>query len=159
MILRKARQGDLADVLRLYRSVLGRPGCTWTEEYPAQEEIDYDFGHDSLFVLCEEDAVIGAASVVPDNELDELDCWRLSDGSQREIARIVIAPERQGRGCAKAMLSMLFSIMRKNGCSAVHLLAAKENPAAVRTYQALGFAIVGECFTYGHDYFAMEMKL
>ena len=46
--------------------------------------------------------------------------------------------------------------MRTDGCRAVHLLTAKGNPAAVRTYDHLGFGSLGECFRYGDEYFLCE---
>ena len=46
--------------------------------------------------------------------------------------------------------------LKKEGVRSVHLLAAKMNPPALKTYLSLGFEILGECFRYGHEYYVCE---
>ena len=159
MIFRKASAGDLAQIAVLYTSAIGTEGCTWDQEYPGELEIHGDFAAGGLYVLEEESCVIGAVSVVPENELDELGCWELTDGSQREIARVVIARGHAGRGLAGRMLSRLFEELKASGCHGVRLAVACGNGAAIRTYQKLGFTFLGECEMYGSRYYLCEKEL
>lgn len=155
MSLRPAVADDTEDVLSLYNSVKGRPGCLWDEDYPNADIVAYDLAHKGLYLLEDSGVLIGAASVITEIELDDLTFWTDTVLPPVEIARIVIHPDHQGQGLAKDMLRMLFA--RLKGVGAVRLLAGPENPAACKTYSALGFREVGRCFKYGHDYIAMEL--
>lgn len=157
--LAPAQEADLPRVAALYRSVIGRPGCAWNDAYPTLEDIALDFSAGGLYVLRRGAEVIGAVSVVPEHELDDLSCWCIADGAQQEIARVVIDPREQGHGYAEAMLKQLFCALKAQGCSAVHLLVAQDNPAALATYRALQFRFLGACTRYGHDYLICEKPL
>lgn len=157
--VRRAREGDLNDVRALYRSVIGRPGCTWNEYYPGEEEITADFSAGTLYLITEDGTTVGTVSVVPENELDGLDCWKQKDRAG-EIARVAVSPARQGRGIAAEALKILFdSVMKPAGLTAVHLLVAVGNPAAINTYRKLGFAFYGTVSMYGNEYYTGELIL
>lgn len=157
MTVTPAVPADAPAVLALYDSVKGRPGCLWDEDYPRPDNVEYDLAHDGLYLLKEGGALVGAASVVYEAQLDEFTFWTPTDLPTVELARIAIAPDRQGQGLAKTMLRQVFA--RLDGVGAVRLLAGPGNPAAWKTYSALGFRRVGQCFKYGHDYLAMELLL
>lgn len=57
------------------------------------------------------------------------------------------------------MLRALFAELKTHGCNAIHLSVACCNEAAIRTYQKLDFAFLGECEMYGNRYFLCEKKL
>lgn len=158
MNLRKARSDEKEIIRALYLSVKGSEGCTWNENYPSDIEIDGDLSNEALFVLVESGEIVGAVSVVEPHELDEMPFWQERD-RVREIARVVVRPDRQGRGYAERMLSMLFEQFRGEGVRVVHILVAKKNAAASRLYEKLGFDRRGECFEYGIDFFAEELSL
>lgn len=159
MELRNARAEDRSAVLALYRSAIGTEGCVWDDEYPSELCLDLDIAAGTLFVYVHDGTVIGAVSVVRENELDELAGWSETDGEIREIARVVISRERRGKGLAAAMLGELFAKLREKGTGAVRILAARENPAAIATYRRLGFTFTGECTMFGHEYYSAELIL
>lgn len=156
--LRKARKEDLQDVRKLYHSVIGKPGCNWSLLYPNEATLQEDFRTGNLYVLWKKRQIIGAASAVPDNELDDLSLWCYRENA-REIARIVIAPQFQGKGHGKYLIRMLCKRMRKEGCRAVHLLASTQNRSAIALYRETGFFSRGPVHRYDHDYYAFERKL
>lgn len=158
MKLRKAKESEIAKIAALYESVKGQKGCTWDEFYPNIDTAREDFSCGGLYVLEDDENIIGAVSVVGENELDDKDCWRVKENA-REIARIAIEPSHQGNGLAAELLMILFRELKDSGCRAVHLLVAKENPPALHTYKKLGFAFLGDCFMYDHDYFMCEKIL
>ena len=154
---RMARSGDAAQVLSLYHKAKTGAFCVWDDAYPTMTEIRQDLDAKTLYVLTQEDRVIGAISVVPENELDELDCWTKKDG--KEIARVVIDTDFQGQGLAFEMVENIQSVLEKTGQSAIHLAVAEANIPAYRTYQRAGFSKVGEADLFGHHYTLMEMIL
>ena len=157
-MLRPARKEELPEILQLYRSVIGKSGCTWDVFYPNEATLQEDFETENLYVLCNGTHMIGAGSVVPENELEDLVFWEISEKA-REIARIVIAPAHQGKGYGKQLVSKLCKKLGHDGYSAVHLLAATQNPAACSLYARVGFRRKGACHRYDHDYYAYEKKL
>ena len=154
-----ARAEDIDAVVKIYDSVRGVGFCVWNENYPTREHAERDRDADCLYVLKQDGETVGCASVEPIAEDDDLPFWRINDGTHREISRIAISPAHQGRGYAAKMVGMLIERLASLGVHSVHLLAAKANPPAYRTYRALGFDFIGECYRYGTDYYVCEKIL
>ena len=157
MNFRKAAKHELEAVFSLYRSVVGKPYCVWNDDYPGWLEIDEDFENGTLYVMEENDAIIGAISIVVHNELDDLTFWEQPNA--REIARVVVAPGQQGRGIAQRMVEEIASILRTQGVGAIHLLVAEANPPAQSVYSKCSFRFHGTCFMFGHNYIGCEKIL
>ena len=159
MDLKKATDAEVADVALIYEAVKGVGYCVWNEDYPTAEIAADDQKAGCLYVLKYNNVIIGCASVEPVPEDDDLPFWRINDGTHREISRIAVLPSHQGKGLAKTMVSLLTDALKREGVRSIHLLAAKENPPAYKTYSALEFDLIGECFRYGHDYYVFEKLL
>ena len=157
MNFRLAQWDDAERVLLLYQSAKGSAFCVWNDSYPSMAEIEHDLETGNLYVMTDGGKVIGAISIVPENELDGFDCWSCKDG--KEIARVVIDKDYQGNGLSFEMVQNIVSILRKNGCKAIHLSVAKTNVPAYKTYIKAGFAVVGEAQMYGNDYYFMEKAI
>ena len=154
---RLAQPEDAAHVLTLYQSARSSAFCVWDDSYPTMTEIAQDLQTRNLYVMSNGSNIIGAISVVPENELDEFDRWSCKDG--REIARVVVAKAYQGEGIALEMVQSIGLILRKNGCKAIHLSVVKSNIPAYKTYIKAGFCVVGEAQMYGNDYYLMEKTM
>ena len=152
-----ATQEDAQQVLSLYQSARSGEFCVWNDSYPSMTEIEHDLETKNLYVMTDGSKVIGAISVVPENELDGFDCWSCKDG--KEIARVVIDKAYQGYGLSFEMVQNIASILRKNGCNAIHLSVVKTNIPAYKTYIKAGFVTVGEADLYGNRYYLMEKAL
>jgi ribosomal protein S18 acetylase RimI-like enzyme len=150
---------DREQVLSLYHSVIGSEYCTWNANYPGMYEIQADIENADLFVFRDGVKIIGAISIVPENELDALEIWRNKDGKLAEIARVAVAPNYQGKGLALIMVRETEKILRQRDYRAVHLLAARINLPACHTYQKSGYQKMGECEMFGHEYYAFEKEL
>lgn len=157
MELRLAKESELHQVYTLYQSVIGSPFCTWNEEYPGMPEIYADYQAESLYVAIQNNQIIGAVSVVPENELDSLPFWK--SYSAIEIARVVVSPAFQGSGIAKKMITTLLTQKLQKGISAVHLLVADANLPAQKVYYHCGFTYCGECDMFGHHFLALEAEI
>lgn len=157
-VLRLAKQEELPEILKMYRSVIGKPGCNWSVTYPNEVTLHGDFSAGNLYVLCKGSKIIGAGSIVPTNELDDLAFWQHEEKAG-EIARIVIAPPYQGKGYGKHLVRKLCMQLEKRGCKAVHLLVSTGNHHALNLYRETGFHNMGQCHRYEHDYYAYERKL
>ena len=158
LILELAKKEELIDVKTLYSSVINTPYCIWNEEYPSDFEIDLDYKSDKLFVLKYNEQIIGAASIVPENEMDDKDCWTEVNNSC-EIARIVIHKDYQGKGLAKILVSLLIEETKNLKYKSIHLVVHVDHIPAYKTYTGLGFKMVGSTFMYGHNYKLLELLI
>ncbi len=152
-----ARPDDAEAVLSLYQSAKGGEFCAWSDSYPDMLEIEHDLETWNLYVMTQDSKIIGAVSVVPENELDVLDCWSCKDS--REIARVVISREYRGKGLSFELVRFIESILYKDACRALHLSVAKINIPAYKTYIKAGFVTVGEVKMFGNSYYLMEKLL
>lgn len=158
MNFRLAKKFEAETILALYKAVIGTPFCTWNDDYPGIFEINNDLDTGNLFVLEDDGKIIGAASIVPENELDNLDFWSAKEKAG-EFARVVLHPNYRGKGLAKILVSNVLSEMKWRGLKNVHISVAKENIPAQKTYERLGFATVGENEMWGHDFYLCELNL
>ena len=154
---RIARQGEEEQVLSLYQSAKGSAFCVWNESYPTMTEIEHDLETKSLYVMTDGSKIIGAISIVPENELDCFDCWSYKDG--KEIARVVIDKAYQGQGLSFEMVKSIESILQEKGHTSIHLSVVKTNIPAYNTYIKAGFSIAREAQMYGNDYYLMEKAI
>lgn len=76
MELKHAQQQDLTLIYGLYRAAIGRCGCTWDENYPGETELRNDAAQNCLYAAWIDGQLIGAVSVVPENEADDLEFWQ-----------------------------------------------------------------------------------
>ncbi len=155
---RLATDEDAAAVLRLYEDAKGKGFCVWDASYPTERELKGDLAAETLYVLTDADRVIGALSVMPENELDKEAPWQCRGGA-RELCRIVVSEAHHGQGLALYMVENILAILKERGRSAVHMSVAKANLPAQKTYQKAGFFEVGEAMLYGGEYLLYEKLL
>ena len=158
MIFRKAEKQEKQSIADLYRSVIGMPFCMWNEFYPGEEEILQDLAAQTLYVLEDAGELIGAVSIVPENELDGRDCWKVQENA-REFARVVLRPNCQGKGLSAYLVEGIVQELQRQHAAAIHIAAAKDNIPACRLYAKMGFAFCGEADMYGHSFFLCEKIL
>ena len=158
MTFRKAKKEEADRVRALYGAVIGLPFCTWNEDYPGEEEIRSDLSSGTLYVLEDGGELFGAISIVPENELDGFDCWKVKEGA-REFARVVISPDRQQKGLSHLLVEGILEVLSGMGTKAVHLSVAKKNVPARKLYESTGFKITGEADMYGNSYYLCEKML
>ena len=159
MTIRQAGAEEAERVVDLYRMVIGQPYCTWNDRYPGIGEVNHDIETNNLFVCEEGDSLIGAISIVPENELDDVMNWAVSQNAC-EIARVVIKPGCQGKGYSRLLVQEIIRILQtERHCATIHLAVATVNVPAYRTYMSLGFKPVGEVDLYGHHFCLCEKVL
>ncbi len=142
----------------LYKSAIGGKFCVWNEEYPTIDDATSDFESGGLWGLFIDGELVGALSEVHERELDNFDFWQIKS-RHTELARIVISQSQRGKGYAKVMLEHMIDNLFARGASAIHISVARENIPALKTYEKLGFRIMGEEKLYGGDYYLVEKVL
>ena len=161
MEFRRANREEAVEILQLYRSLIGTEYCVWTENYPTEREVEFDLSRDALFVLREKPSrhLMGAISIDDDPEVKALPCWSEELVPVAELSRLGVAAEYQNRGIARILLQEAMAELKSQGYKAVHILVAKDNVKALRSYEKLHFITAGECELFGHSYWCYEKEL
>lgn len=160
-LIKKSDVADIDTVRHLYRTLAGTEFCAWTDGYPGEPELLSDVSRESLFCIREEVSgeIAGVVSIDDDPEVEELSCWSEELQPSAEISRLGVAEKYQNRGIARKLLAGAMEELKKRGCKSAHMLVAKDNVKALRSYQKLAFTKVGEYVLQGHDYWCYEKKL
>lgn len=161
MEFRKAKREEAEEILQLYRSLIGTEYCVWTENYPTEREVEFDLSRDALFCLREKPSgrLIGTISIDDDPEVEALSCWSEDLTPVAELSRLGVAAEYQNRGIARILLQEAMAELKSQGYKAAHILVAKDNVKALRSYEKLHFTTAGECELFGHSYWCYEKEL
>lgn len=102
MIIEKSSAADQAEILVLYRSLIGQPGCTWCKEYPDEEIVAEDLHSGSLYCARENGSIVGAASIEwRDEEVERFDCWSKENEPAAYLSRVAVSRSAQGKGLAQ----------------------------------------------------------
>ncbi|MFQ7419422.1 MAG: GNAT family N-acetyltransferase [Blautia massiliensis (ex Durand et al. 2017)] len=140
--------------------MLGTPYCVWTEEYPSEKEVEFDLSRDALFCMRDDAGnIAGVISIDDDPNVECLTCWSETMVPSAEVSRVGVCQEFQNQGIAGKLLKGVMEELKKRGYQAVHLLVAKDNVKALRSYDKLNFENVGECELWGHMYWCYEKAL
>ena len=156
--LRRAVKSDIDDIAALYHSCIGIAGTTWNEYYPLRRDAERDLAVNGLYVAEVVCTTVGCVSVTR-SELEALAGWRMRGDGVLELSRLAVRPDCRGHGYAADIISAVIRGLKNEGCPAAHLLAARSNRAAVRTYEKLGFELCGECRMYDIDFYMYEKLL
>lgn len=160
-----ADASDKKEILNLYKMQLGREFCPWDDYYPAEKEIDFDLSRDALFIMRQYDkqgiatGIIAAISIDDDAMVEKLYCWTDELKPGAELARLAVHTDWQNQGIARKMLKYGMEELVRRGYKSVHFLVNKQNIKAIKSYEVLGFNIVGECSLYEQPFLCYEKEL
>ena len=56
-----ANYDDLSEIMDLYHSIIGTPGCTWSMDYPNKENVESDIINKSLYILKYDEKIVAVA--------------------------------------------------------------------------------------------------
>lgn len=155
-----ATQVDKAEILALYRSLVGTEYCAWTDEYPNETEIESDLSRNALFCMKDESGkIVGTISIDDDEEVEKLSCWRDTLKPAGELSRLGVRREYQNQGLARQLLQHGMEELKRRGFKSVHFLVCKTNIKAIRSYGKLNFEVVGECRLFGEEWWCYEKTL
>lgn len=151
---------DRDEILHLYKSFIGVPGCCWNETYPTMEHIDFDLRRDSLFVIkTDEGEIVATITIDSDQNVEMLPLWSAELRPGRELSRVCVKTGHQHKGLVGVLFENGMAVLRKRGYKSAHYLVAIQNEAAKQAYHKLNFKLVGETDLYGEHYLCYEKEL
>ena len=149
-----ANQDEIPDIVNIYHSLVGTPGCTWDLDYPSKETAKLDVSNDWLYTLKMNDRIIAVASVGDYDELGDLQ-WKPENPC--ELMRIGVRQEFQKQGIGTILLKHIINISKEKGYDGMRFLVSKTNPAALALYDKNGFERCGEVIRYDIDFYCYQI--
>ena len=152
---RLANFDEISEIINIYHSLIGTPGCTWDMDYPSRETAEYDINNGFLYVLKNSEKIIAVASAGNFDELGDLQ-WNLKNPC--ELARIGVMPTMQKQGIGSILLQYVIKAMADKGYDGMRFTASKNNHAALALYSKNGFEKCGEVFRFGRENCCYQMQ-
>lgn len=149
-----AKHDDIPEIVSIYRSLIGTPGCTWDEDYPNAETAEYDINKGWLHALKKQDRIVAVVSIGDIGELSDLK-WKPKNPC--ELARIGVHPQLQKQGIGTLLLQHCFEVARNQGFDGIRILVAKTNTAALALYEKNGFERCGEVFRFNTNFYCYQI--
>lgn len=149
-----ANHDDIPEIVSIYHSLIGIPGCTWNLDYPSKETAENDINNNWLYTLKKHDKIVAVASAGDINELRDLQ-WKLKKPC--ELARIGVNPEFQKQGVGTIILQNIIRTAKDKGYDGIRMLVSKMNPAALGLYDKNGFERCGEVFKFDIDFYCYQI--
>lgn len=159
MTIQLAQPSDKEEILKLYKSQLGKKYCPWNEYYPTVNEIEFDLSRNSLFVMKHKNKIIAAISIDDDDSVTNLPYWTSKLQPGAELSRLAVDLDFQSQGIAKKMIIHGMNEIKNRGFKSLHFLVNKTNLKALKCYEAFGFNKVGECELYDQPMLCYEKEL
>ena len=158
LVFRAAQDAEAAEVLALYRAAAATGDTEWDDEYPNAETIEMDLTAKGLYVLCQNDRIIGAVSQINWEDLDALPIWSPCK-RPAGLARLCIHSDVRGQGLGRVLVEEILHVVRAQGYDMTHHMASQYMEAPLRIYRSMGFRQVGEIHMFDTDYFGFELEL
>ncbi|MCL2741276.1 MAG: ATP-dependent sacrificial sulfur transferase LarE [Oscillospiraceae bacterium] len=152
---RPALRGEIPEIVELYRSLFGTPGCTWGPDYPSAETAGHDVDNGWLYTLKRQGRIVAVASFGDFGEHGELTDWKPKRAC--ELARIGVDRAYQGRGVGTVILQHAIAEVRRQGFDGLRFIVSKGNPAALAMYDKNGFERCGEATVFGVEWYCYQM--
>jgi ribosomal protein S18 acetylase RimI-like enzyme len=161
VVFREATAADLDGVEALYRSCTAFSAThgndSWSEEYPNREFAEEDLANHGLFVLEHGGEIIGAISLVPEDDWDALPVW--TGERSCNLSRLGIKPQLQKLHLAERMMEEVSHVAKARGFCSTRHGSLISNMASNRLYERMGYHNRGKASMYGHEYWCFERIL
>jgi len=150
-----ANHDEIPEIVSIYHSLVGTPGCTWGLDYPNEETAEDDIKNNWLYTLKMNDKIIAVASAGKFDDWEHLMQWKPKNPC--ELARIGVNPAFQKQGIGTIILQYVIKEMKKQGFDGMRFIVSKTNPAALALYDKNGFERCGEAIIFDIDWFCYQM--
>lgn len=119
----------------------------WNENYPSYEAFKNDIEHDQIWVLKNENNIVGSIVIteVEDEEYDGV-TWLTPQGNCVYIHRLAVHPDYQGQGLAQQLMNFAENYAKESGYASVRLDTFSLNKRNNVFYQKRGYQKLGDIY-------------
>ncbi len=119
----------------------------WNEHYPSYEAFEKDIELNQLWVLKDDDRIIGSIIIsdIMDEEYHEIE-WLTPNTKNIYIHRLAVHPEYQGKGCAQFLMTYAENYAKENNFLSIRLDTFSVNKRNNIFYKKRGFQQRGDVY-------------
>ena len=148
MIIRKAQNTDLDNIMKMYKScVTGmiKNGIDqWDDTYPDTETIVQDLENQTYYVVEEKGEIIGGINIDQNQDPTYLDInWEDSSNQFFVVHRLAVKEEIWNKKIGKDLMIFTEKLVTEKGLKSIRLDTYSGNPKAMEFYIRLGYRELG----------------
>lgn len=150
-MIRLAKILEIPDILNITqacaKSMIDQGIYQWNEYYPSKQAFENDVARKELYVLEENDEIIGTivVSTLMDGEYYPIN-WLTPNRNNVYIHRLAVHPKKQRKGYAQDLMNFAEDYARKGGFISVRLDTFSKNSRNNKFYQARGYQQLGDIY-------------
>lgn len=151
MIISKPLKSDVSELIKVTQecaeAMISNGICQWNDDYPSIEVFENDIELNQLWVLKDDDKIIGSIviSSIIDEEYKTVD-WLTPTDYNCYIHRLAVHPEYQGQGLAQQLMTFAENYAKEHKFASIRLDTFSVNARNNRFYQKRGYQKLGNIF-------------
>lgn len=134
----------------------------WTNNYPTRSIIENDLKDGVLYVLKNNDRIIGAININENQEPEYKSIkWQFNGNKILVIHRLVVHPNSQNKGYAKLLMDFAEELAKRDNYTTIRLDAYSKNERVVKFYKNRDYITRGEIFfpERKYSFYSMEKDI
>ena len=148
MIVRKAYESELNDIMKMYKSCVKgmiRNGIDqWDSSYPNSEIITSDLLAGTYYVAKIKNEIIGGINIDQNQDKTYLSInWKDTSNSFLVVHRLAVKEEFWNKKIGKYLMLFTEKLVKKRGLKSIRLDTYSGNPKAMNFYKRLGYSELG----------------
>ena len=148
MIIRKAKNTDLENIMTMYRSCISgmikNRIDQWDDTYPNTETIAEDLENQTYYVAEKNGKIIGGINIDKNQDPTYLTIdWKDKTNSFLVVHRLAVKEKNWGDKVGKALMIFAEEAILEEGLKSIRLDTYSGNPKAMEFYRRLGYSELG----------------
>ncbi len=149
--IQPAQPTDLQALIQLFHNAkkhLDHQGIfQWTDTYPSKTNIEKDLKDKTLFVLKNQEALLGAVTLNEEQDIEYQSInWKFKGAKILVIHRLVVDPIHQRQGYAKQLMDFAEDFGREHDYAAIRLDTYTQNKISFGFYKRRNYVLSGQVF-------------
>lgn len=150
-MIQKAGFSDLREIKNLTEACaigMQQKGIfQWNEHYPSLEKLQRDIAREELYLLREENEILGIVVLTPEMDEEYVSIeWLTPNGNNLYIHRLAVHPAFWGSGYGQRLMEFAEEFARENKYDSVRLDTFSQNHRNQRFYEARGYQRLGDIY-------------
>ncbi|MCE5343093.1 MAG: GNAT family N-acetyltransferase [Eubacteriales bacterium] len=159
IVCRLATEADESEIWTLWSACAASSQCLWNDDYPTRSILCFDLENRWLYVLCDENQLIGSVTLMPTDDLEKFSLPFQEKEKVAVMTRLCVQPTLLRRGYGSLLLNRTEQETRARGAKALHLLCDVRNAPVLALYHKADYQQLCDVRLYGDHFYVLEKVL